>query len=764
MPVYGFQSPEGQVYEVEAPEGATQEQAFEFFKQNYGSYQSPQPHAPAMQEQPVNQSVQPQQKASMSELIAGKVREKQISRASPRMQKGAVQQAQKEARVEEYLSSLPAEQAEQLRDMDYGERLWRGSREGVETFGRGIVNLLGGDWRRSPEEKAELERIAQSDSQGAYKLGEFAGELTPSLAGGLGLGVATKALSLGPKAAGALNVAHGGLDGAVIAEGKEKDPLAGAAMGVLGAGASQLVLPATKAIARKARNVGSRITPARNPHFNSSSNTASSELTQALNKEGLTIDDMPPELKAEISSISGDKLRPEEIARYALYKKEGLEPTRAMVTKNFDDASREADLQRVESGTLQRMDANAAVMQDAFNTRVNQLGEANRADNYVGDAVTARKELNDSVVNAAYERAAADAAAQGATVKPDHLMKVIHRLKAGGKDKRSVANDIERELKAIGVVDKKGKVVGRIKGENAEQIRKEINRLWRDDWAEDAERINPSLRRMKKAYDKDLDRDMTVESYKTARRLNQKAESARLSANINDPTKDVQKSLVNHILAGKINPDFVVDQTVFSRSFDAGQIKSLRKYMTGEEVVNLDKSGMANAGAEAFDSFRADVLQSIFDKSAIEGATGEGIQRLSAVKFKRTLKKIGDSKLAEIFQPEEIKFLKRNARMLDNIRQDPRTARGLGGVSGGVGIIEKMSGKLPIIGDTASKASQAIRQSVSDKIALSSSLREIAGAKPWAPTPYTQSVVSAISAYGVPEALEGEALHVQVNR
>jgi hypothetical protein len=579
-----------------------------------------------------------------------------------------------------------------------GEAFLIGAGRGLTSIGRGlgIADPEDPSVTRSFDGLREQHPIAATG-------GEIAGQSAPFLLPGAGIG----AIASTPARVAAV-AGLGATEGGLIARGEGRDvedQIATAGIGGLAAGTLELALPVIgriggkivrRALGRAPK--GSVIDAAGNP---------SQEFVEALKKTGTTFDDVAEQARLE---VAGSVVDPEQAARNAFLRAEGLEPTRAQVTRNAADFQAQQEAAKTSGRVRSALEKQEAILTSRFDNAVLETGgKADLPTSSVVDFVTEKATRLDQDISDLY-RAAREAAPSDKSVKFSGLGNKLRTLAPSDRATDGAIGSITGELQSRGIMDGNMKVVGRVGVDIAEEVRKSINQLY--DPAKPFRNIK--LREVKDALDSDVFKSAGDDIFKKGRQAKAAFESELSRAKISK--FDSRKAnLVRDILENKINPDTIVDDVVFSKKWRGDDIRQLKSYISTDE-----------AGKQAFDDIRAETLHRIKEMSFIGPEDAQGIRALSRDKLQKAITKVGRDKMNTIFTKDEQKFLK---RMLDvsKLREPVRgTALGRGPSAQAVARIEQKMKELPVI----SSLVDFVNIDASGRIALRASPQRISAPLP----------------------------------
>lgn len=201
-------------------------------------------------------------------------------------------------------------------NLNWWDALRIGMGKGFYDVGRGIGLV---------EEAGETEKLAYQQVEEVHPYaaggGEIVGEAAPFLIPGTAIG---RFASMGSKIAGA--GALGALEGGILASAEDKDAAVGAGIGGTIGAAAEAVFPV---VGRLGRKVFERVMgrPPAGAIFDAAGNPTE-EMQEALNKSGLTMDDLT-EQATDVIEASAEAVEPEEVAKAALFAEEGVPMSRS---------------------------------------------------------------------------------------------------------------------------------------------------------------------------------------------------------------------------------------------------------------------------------------------------------------------------------------------------------------------------------------------------------------------------------------------------
>ena len=578
---------------------------------------------------------------------------------------------------EQQLSALSPEQRSLVEDIGPIEAAAIGAGRGLTNIGRAIGLA-------DPEDPAARQGIEslRSSRPVAVGVGEIAGETAPFLPLGLAAGSIKATVPRALATAGA-----GAVEGGLIARGEQRDigqQLVSSGIGGSVAGALELAVPILGRlggkIVRRVNNqapTGAVVDLAGNP---------SDELLDALQKSGQSFDDLVREAQQE---LTGEALDPDQAARSSILRSQGLEPTRAQITRNAADFQAQQEAAKTSNAVRNALERQEAVLTSRFDNAILKTGgDSSAPTSTVFDAITEKATVLDQQISDLYTLARNTAP----DVKNVRLASLASKLKRSAPSDRAsggVVKAIIGDLKAKGILDKNLKVVGRINVDTAEDVRKLMNELY------DPQKPfgNALLRNFKDALDDDVFRASGDDIFRQAREAKASFERDLSRAKISK-FDSRRANLVRDVLENKVDPDRLTEQVVFSKKWRSNDVEQLKNYIS-----------TTPAGRQAFNDFRAETLQQIKERSFVGAVDDAGNQTLSRDKLERAIKSIGDKKLKVLFNPEERRFLN-SMLSVSKLREPVRgTALGRGPSAQAIARLERSIEDIPIFGNLISSIS-----------------------------------------------------------
>jgi hypothetical protein len=641
MPTYRITAPDGKSYDVTAPEGASEQDVLAYAQRSFKMAAAPKAEKPS---KPFGQQ--------LNEAIAD----------TPR-QLGLTARYGLEG-VGDVLDFVASPIRAGLNAL------------GANVKGRSgetLANIAG-----LPQPKTAQERIVADASRlvagGALPIAAGARlAQAPGVAGSVGAQLAANpAMQLGSAAAaggaGGYTRETGGNEGSQLAASLA----AGIAAPMVAGGAQRAINAARQAVARPA------VAPQQ----------IDITINNALRDSGVKLGDLPAEVAGSIRNDvsqalqTGGNLSDDAVRRLADYRLTGLTPTRASLTLNPSDVTRQKNLAKLGANSADPAAQQLAEVQNlnnkALTQGLNDLGAANAADPVAGaqrimGALSARNDRAKSIINNAYANAR-DTQGRVAMLDPSAFTRKANDLLddalLGGKLPADVRNLLNRT--ATGEMP--------LTVDVAEQFKTRIGELQRSttDLAE-----RKALGLVRNALDdaplqpgQQIGQE-SINAFNKARALN------RSWMNIVDRTPALQ-AVRDGIEPDKFVQQFIVGGGSKSNIMDVAQLKNSIK-----------------ANPEAMQAMKEQITSYL--KSKALGGAADEVGNFSQSAYNNALKALGERKLNLFFSPQEVNQLKAIGRVASYEQVQPvgaavnnsNTASAVGG------LLERIAGsaalgKLPL--------------------------------------------------------------------
>lgn len=357
------------------------------------------------------------------------------------------------------------------------------------AFDRGVTRLGEGLFQKEPPEvKAAAGDLTSNYASGMA--GDIVGKAAPLLplaAVGAPGTVAGRALPAATSTLGRIGAAGaaGALEGGLIAQSEGQNTFSGAGAGAAIGATAEAALPFLGRIAGKVYRsafgtepVGQLIDMAGQP---------TPALNAALRKAGMSFSDLTDEA-VDFVARQSPGANPEQVARAARFKSQGIDGTQGMITQDFQQQAKEARLAEMLNDQTaeplrQRLSEVSGQFTDAVEGFAGSMGSSRMAGESTKDALERSKELLRAKKNRAYNQAAKLAQeAGGIPVPTDDIAAAIpndfrRRARALPKGDVKAFNElmvefgIDQSPEAVEAFTKKGGRVIPLSIENAEEFR-----------------------------------------------------------------------------------------------------------------------------------------------------------------------------------------------------------------------------------------------------------------------------------------------------
>ena len=593
-----------------------------------------------------------------------------VQAASPRMTRAAQQKDKRDFEKEQFLSTLDPARRQLIEDQTPLDAFLIGAGRGLTNIGRG-VGLVDDESQSTRESIEQLKEV----NPGAVGFGEIVGETAPFLLPATAIGNIS---TLAPRvlASTGLGVAEGG----IIQSGRggtAQDIVGSAGIGGAVAGGLEVGLPVVGRMAGALiRKVTGRNATAR-PFM--PDGQPSQELQSALDKAGLTIDDLNTEGQRLVSSGQVDDAV--SLSRKQFLESQGLTPTRAQVTGDASEFQAQQELGKTSGAVRRALEGQEGVLVNRFENAVTATGgSANPSRSTANDYIADRSIDLDVKISDAY-RAAREAAPTAQTVRPDNATESIRAIAGSDRATGGLASATADILRGRGVLSDEGlTVVGKVDVATAEEIRKDLNAL-HDSLTPFGKR---KLKGVKDALDSDVEAAIGFDVFKEARAAKSQFEKDLSRAKVNkfDSRK---KNLVRDILENEVNPDRFLDDAVLSKSIRSDDVEQLKRYLLQDDNVQ---------GVGAWNDLRSEALERI-KTDAFKEVAGQSV--LSRAGLEKSLDRFGRDKLRVLFTGDERRFLN-DMLKTSNLREPVRgTALGKGPSGQAIGQLENTLKRIPLL-------------------------------------------------------------------
>lgn len=371
----------------------------------------------------------------------------------------------------------------------------------------------------------------------------------------------------------------------------------------------------------------------------------------------------------------------EQAARRRVFEQEGLTPTRAQVTRDSGEFQTQQSLikRQPDSPVQSRLEQQEALLSGAFEKRaIDSGGNVITSTATPIDEVLERSIALDENIGNLY-RKARELAPGSKDIRLNKLTGTLRTIAGEERVSGGLYSAVRDNLRQRGVIDKNGKVIGRIDVETSESIRQDINALF----GSLSDRGKQLSRKLKDSLDEDVLKARGDDLFREARAAKRDFEKGLERAGLSK-FDNRRKNIVRDMLENKISPDTFVNDTVFAKGVRQEDLNQLKVYLNQTEK-----------GKQAWNDLRAQAIEAIREKSFKGPVREDGVTRsLSRDALEKTLKTI-DKKSMVLFTAEERMFLNR-MKEIAKLREPP-PGRAIGGGPTEVAVNQAKS-RFPIVG------------------------------------------------------------------
>lgn len=622
---------------------------------------------------------------------------------------------------------------EMAQDVGFWEAIGIGTGQGLTTVGRGvgIVDPATETERRGMEALRE----ERPYSTGA---GEIVGESLPFIP----LAVATGGIASAPvrlaAAAGA-----GATEGGIIAKGLQEDVGKGVAIGAGVEVGAEVLFPVIgriggrlfKKITGKAP-VGAMLDAAGKP---------SQELQGALDQAGLKYEDLVTDAQDMISKQTPGA-DPEQVARAAMFKEEGIPITKGEVTKDFTQLAKEEQLLRSiteEATPLREFKLKQSqAIEDSLNKNFSQQFKNEESGQLIKGALEGKFDLLGTEIRDLYAEGIENARDIGSfPVFTSRISKALPEediLDDLAITTGESVDKLETLLAKYGIKEpteeqsKKIRKITPLAVDNFERFRKSLNAISSGDTSG---AIKVAITPIKNALDKELDE------------LGGVLERRGMPTNITDLFKEARKSYITRkaefnpkALAGKLiakSKDGFEQMVEASGAYDLITSKATKIEPTRKLLNTLKTAG--DEGDRALEALRSTTMLDLINAGfGTKSRQIEGIQTFNPIAFRNRINNIGEKKIRAIFKdnPDVLKSFDNIEKIAKELTVDAASMpKGSAASPMFIAALEKLGfmslgAKVPVIGplvlNTAKTAADAIktRKSVKEALAAKPDIKE----------------------------------------
>jgi hypothetical protein len=515
-----------------------------------------------------------------------------------------------------------------------------GAGKGFTTVGRGLGLI-------EPADETERAAMAALKEERPYTTGagELVGEAAPFIPLGMGAGgIASQAGRV------AATGAAGALEGGIIGKGEEVGAAPSAVLGGTFAMGAEMLFPV---IGRLGRRVFQKVTGAApKGAMLDIAGKPTAELQDALNKAGVSFDDLAQEA---VETISRQKpgADPEQVARKALFAEEGIPATTGEVTRGFEQLTKEQRLlESPGEAAADPLRAFKLQQSEAIKERLRPMHAPGKEETgqLVQDALVGRKTMLRTQKNELYKEFADSVGdAENIPMFVDNIAeslpdtRTMERL--GILDEKGV-KELDSWLMRFGVKDPTPEMIEKgfqpelLSVGNFDDFRMGLNQI-----SKNSDAIKVAVTPLKQALD--------IEADSLAETLATKGVASEIIAPLKQARKTVRQ------LKTEFSPQAVAGQLTglkkdgFTQLTEASKVydKLLQRSAPIENVRRVIASLRRSPdGESAIASLQSSTLLDLIDAGfGTESRKIEGVKVFNPIAFKRRLDAIGKDKIGAIF-------------------------------------------------------------------------------------------------------------------
>lgn len=432
--------------------------------------------------------------------------------------------------------------------------------------------------------------------------------------------------------------------------------------------------------------------------------TLTDDAVNALTEAGVTpqqVDDLALQELQKMQQAGA--ITKEQAERFNFFKSQGLEPTRAQVTRNADDFMMQQEAAKTSTAVRSALEGQEETIRQGFDTTIRGTGgNATTSGSPVADAVLNKASQLDAEISRLY-RQVEEALPQGRDIKLNQLLANVDGRMGDDQFTNGLVSSLRGFLKeqgiersTTGVIDATGNAanVSTTRGVNvqtAERIRQFLNSQF-DSTTPYGRRL---IRQLKDSLDADVLKVVGEDLYTEARAAKSAFESGLRPETLSKFDTN-ERSLVRNILENQIKADDVFDQAILGKSWKASDLRELKNYLV------RGSQEQAQTGLQAWNDLRAETVQWIKDQTFSNAMNQAEQASMRSGAVRRAMDKIGPERLSVLFNAEERTFLNNMAR-LEQLRQPvPGTGVGRGpsaqAIAGLQNEVQRAASKFPMVG------------------------------------------------------------------
>lgn len=355
------------------------------------------------------------------------------------------------------------------------------------------------------------------------------------------------------------------------------------------------------------------------------------KLLERAQSEGTSLNQYEKELA---KMVDDGLLTPKQAERFNKFVAQGIDPTRAQVTRNASDFMDQSEAAKNSGAVRDRLESQDMQIKDKLEGI--QPTNPRRVDPY--DFAVRRVNEADDVVSDLY-RQVREMTFGEPDIKLDGMIDTVRKSLPEDGITGGMVRAIRGQLKEMGVDIKGG--ASRISAAQAEEVRKYLNSLSRST----TDRGRMLIKDFKNALDEDVARYAGEDVFAPARQAKAELEGSLNRARTGRRDKRRGEGLLRDVVENKVSPERFTDK-LKAAGTRADDISEYRAF--------LQEQG--DEGLAAWETMRRDVLDDIVDRTFKGPQNSRGIGSPTRASFEQALKP-WDGKLQEIFQPEEMELM-----------------------------------------------------------------------------------------------------------
>lgn len=377
-----------------------------------------------------------------------------------------------------------------------------------------------------------------------------------------------------------------------------------------------------------------------------------------------------------------------QVQRYNLFKRFGMEPTRAQVTRTADDFMAQQEAAKTSGPVRGALEQQQVQLGRAFEEAGEATGGRVTAETApVQQAVIDKATRLDDEVTSIYKQAQEALPNERSVDISDYVNAVL-------KNKKFDTASAGTYTALVGTLDDLGVKIPKgankidepflVTPRDAEMIRQSANDLYAPMAALDrsAKIGNRIVGEVKEVLDLSVGRTLGKDFFVAARNAYKEFRRGLDPDQLSKFSKNT-KSLIRDLLEQRIAPANVFNQVVSGRGYTAADLRALKNYIVGRG------KNISQQGASAWANLRAETMDYIKNQAFGGPLNQSGVQTLTRARLESAINRIGRDKLKVIFNETEMKFLDDIMTLAKTIEPVSGTFQGRGPSAQAVAQLEK---------------------------------------------------------------------------